>query len=358
MPVIGKKTDNYQLGTQRRVILEEEKKSNQRIRNLKRSLGKEQETRKNIKRRKTKNAILTKKVREVKEIADSLPSVLAQQRRVFIEVVSKADASPLETFEEFQENWEKEKQRKVLLAKEQEEQEKTNELEQTEKQEEQEKTTELEQTEEQEEQEKTNELEQTEEQTEEQEETNKSEQKENKPKRKVKIRRKVVLFSEQVEKEQQAEEERNEKEQNGEEQMETEQIETEQKETEQEETEQSSELEQNKTEQNNEEPDLLELKIGEDEYETLDLEEELGIDRALSSQPTQNKSSRSPRKENNTASGTTAPIAPFTGGRGSTATKRQFVPNNGRLENSSSKIRTKYVPAASRYIRWTPTHRR
>ena len=95
MPVIGKKTDNYQLGTQRRVILEEEKKSNQRIRNLKRSLGKEQETRKNIKRRKTKNAILTKKVREVKEIADSLPSVLAQQRRVFIEVVSKADASPL-----------------------------------------------------------------------------------------------------------------------------------------------------------------------------------------------------------------------------------------------------------------------
>ena len=69
------------------------------------------------------------------------------------------------------------------------------------------------------------------------------------------------------------------------EQIETEQIETEQKETEKEETEQSCESEQNDTEQNNEEPDLLEIKIGEKEYEILNLEEELGIDRDLPLNP-------------------------------------------------------------------------
>ena len=36
---------------------------------------------------------------------------------------------------------------------------------------------------------------------------------------------------------------------------------------------QNKETERDKTEENNEEPDLLEIKIGEEEYETLDLEE-------------------------------------------------------------------------------------
>ena len=185
--------------------------------------------------------------------------------------------------------------------------------------------------------EKTNESEHTKEQKE-QENTNKSEQKVNKPKRRIKIRRKVGLLSEQIEKEQS----------NAPEQIETEQIEKEQ----------FCESERDKTEENNEEPDLLEIKIGEEEYETLDLEEELGIDRALSSQPTQNKSSRFPKKANDSASGTRESITPSTFNRGTTGTTRRFVPNNAKSANSTSSTRSKSASVASRWKWSTQIHRR
>ena len=89
----------------------------------------------------------------------------------------------------------------------------------------------------------------------------------------------MVLLSEQIEKEQQIEEEQNdteqiEKEQNEKEQSNApEQIEPEQIEKEQFSESEQKETEWDKTEENNKEPDLLEIKIGEKEYETLDLEE-------------------------------------------------------------------------------------
>ena len=87
---------------------------------------------------------------------------------------------------------------------------------------------------------------------------------------------------------------------------------------------QNKETERDKTEENIEEPDLLEIKIKEEEYETLDLEEELGIDRDLSSQPVQNKSSRFPRKENITACGTTESTTNSIAKPGLTNTKWHF----------------------------------
>ena len=180
-------------------------------------------------------------------------------------------------------------------------------------------------------------------------------QKENETKRRIKIRRKVVLLSEQIEKEEQIEEEQIEKEQNEKEQSNA----PKQIEPEQIKKEQFSESERKETEwDKTEEPDLLEIKIGEEEYETLDLEEELGIDRDISSQPVQNKSSRFPKKASGWASGTKGSTTPSTFNRGTTGTTRRFVPNNAKSASSTSSTRGKSASAASRW-RWsTQIHRR
>ena len=105
-----RKTNSYQLSTQKKELIMQEKRKDLRIIQLRYSLAQANSSLKSIKKQKAHNTTLKEKVKEVSEIADSLVMVPADRRRVFIEVVDKAEASPLLTFEEQVEELERQKE--------------------------------------------------------------------------------------------------------------------------------------------------------------------------------------------------------------------------------------------------------